>query len=138
MKQNSKKLTLLTAVVAALAIFAAACGSDGDSASESTAQTIPSSQAPASAEGNTAPQTDAEQGQTATQQTAQPAAEASSAEDADSAADAATDPTQPAEAPVNSVLPDVTVQRVSTGEELVLSSLTPADSPLLLWFWAPH
>lgn len=38
---------------------------------------------------------------------------------------------------INSDLPDVTVQRVSIGEELVLSSLAPSDRPMLLWFWSP-
>jgi len=38
----------------------------------------------------------------------------------------------------NSVLPDVEVVRIATNEELLLSSLTPSDRPLLLWFWAPH
>ena len=38
----------------------------------------------------------------------------------------------------DSVLPDVDLIRVSTGETVRLSSLTPAETPLLLWFWAPH
>ena len=133
MKQNSKKLALLVATLAALAIFAAACGSDGDSASEGTTRTSPSSQAPASGEGNSAPQTAAEQGQAAAPQTAQP-----DAQPAAETTDAAVGPVQPTSAPIDSDLPDVTLQRVSTGEELLLSSLAPADRPLLLWFWAPH
>ncbi len=35
-------------------------------------------------------------------------------------------------------LPDVTVIDVAGGESLVLSSLAPADRPILVWFWAPH
>lgn len=35
-------------------------------------------------------------------------------------------------------LPAVTVVNVVSGESLVLSSLAPADRPILLWFWAPH
>ena len=39
--------------------------------------------------------------------------------------------------PVND-LPAVTVVNVVSGESLVLSSLAPADRPILAWFWAPH
>ena len=35
-------------------------------------------------------------------------------------------------------LPAVTVVDVVSGESLVLSSLAPADRPILVWFWAPH
>ena len=35
-------------------------------------------------------------------------------------------------------LPDVEVVDVGSGERLVLSSLAPADRPILAWFWAPH
>ena len=38
----------------------------------------------------------------------------------------------------DSALPDVDLIRVSTGDTVKLSSLTPAENPLLLWFWAPH
>ena len=131
--QTSKKLILLVAALAVLAIFAAACGSDGDSASETTARTSPSSQAPASGEGNSAPQTAAEQGQAVSPQTAQP-----DAQPAAETTDATVGPVQPTSAPIDSDLPDVTLQRVSTGEDLLLSSLAPSDRPLLLWFWAPH
>ena len=131
--QTSKKLILLAAAMAVLAIFAAACGSDGDSASETTAQATPSPQAPASDASDSTTQTVAEQTQAAaspaTQQTAQPDAGTTAATD---------DPVLPSAAPIDSDLPDVAVQRVSTGEELVLSSLAPASRPLLLWFWAPH
>ena len=43
----------------------------------------------------------------------------------------------PAAAPDND-LPEVTVVNVVSGESLVLSSLAPADRPILAWFWAPH
>lgn len=39
--------------------------------------------------------------------------------------------------PVND-LPAVTVVNVVSGESFVLSSLAPADRPILAWFWAPH
>jgi len=39
--------------------------------------------------------------------------------------------------PVND-LPEVTVVNVVSGESIVLSSLAPADRPILAWFWAPH
>jgi len=38
----------------------------------------------------------------------------------------------------DSVLPDVNVLRVSTGETVNLASLAPASTPLIIWFWAPH
>lgn len=43
----------------------------------------------------------------------------------------------PAASPDND-LPEVTVVNVVSGESLVLSSLAPADRPILAWFWAPH
>ena len=51
-------------------------------------------------------------------------------------------PAEPAPAPapgdpVND-LPAVTVVNVVSGESFVLSSLAPADRPILAWFWAPH
>ena len=44
----------------------------------------------------------------------------------------------PEPTPADSELPDVDLIRVSTGDTVRLSSLTPAATPLLLWFWAPH
>ena len=46
----------------------------------------------------------------------------------------------PAPAPADPAndLPAVTVVNVVSGESSVLSSLAPADRPILLWFWAPH
>ena len=35
-------------------------------------------------------------------------------------------------------LPNVEVVDVGSGESIVLSSLAPADRPILAWFWAPH
>jgi hypothetical protein len=35
-------------------------------------------------------------------------------------------------------LPDVTMIDIVTGEEVSLSSFAPADTPIVLWFWAPH
>lgn len=35
-------------------------------------------------------------------------------------------------------LPDVEVVDIATGEKLALTSLVPAQRPLLVWFWAPH
>lgn len=37
-----------------------------------------------------------------------------------------------------SLLPNVDVVRVDTGESVNLSSLAPTDRPMVLWFWAPH
>ena len=55
------------------------------------------------------------------------------------AADPAPAP-QPAPAPAGPVndLPEVTVVNVVSEESFVLSSLAPADRPILAWFWAPH
>lgn len=46
-------------------------------------------------------------------------------------------PAPPAAGPVND-LPEVDVINVVSGETLLLSSLAPADRPILAWFWAPH
>ena len=37
-----------------------------------------------------------------------------------------------------SVLPGLSVDDVAAGTKVDLSSLAPADRPLLVWFWAPH
>lgn len=51
-------------------------------------------------------------------------------------------PADPAPAPApgdpRNDLPEVTVVNVVSGESLLLSSLAPADRPILAWFWAPH
>lgn len=51
-------------------------------------------------------------------------------------------PADPAPAPASgdpaNDLPAVTVVNVVSGESFVLSSLAPADRPILAWFWAPH
>ncbi|MCY4104619.1 MAG: hypothetical protein OXG55_15385 [bacterium] len=51
-------------------------------------------------------------------------------------------PADPAPAPAPrdpaNDLPAVTVVDVVSGESFVLSSLAPADRPILAWFWAPH
>ena len=36
------------------------------------------------------------------------------------------------------VLPDLSVTDIATGDQVTLRSLVPADRPVLLWFWAPH
>jgi len=46
--------------------------------------------------------------------------------------------TPPAPAAARSVLPDLSVDDVAAGTKVDLSSLAPADQPLLVWFWAPH
>ncbi|MGH8999679.1 MAG: hypothetical protein ACRDY7_09845 [Acidimicrobiia bacterium] len=35
-------------------------------------------------------------------------------------------------------VPEASMRDVSTGEELELASLVPAERPILFWFWAPH
>ena len=35
-------------------------------------------------------------------------------------------------------LPDVTVTDVATEQPVTLASVTRADLPTLVWFWAPH
>ena len=48
-------------------------------------------------------------------------------------------PPAPATAPADrNELPAVNVVDVASGESLLLSSLAPADRPILVWFWAPH
>ncbi len=45
---------------------------------------------------------------------------------------------EPAAAANLSILPAIDVVNVQTSETVNLSSLTPAERPILLWFWAPH
>jgi len=49
-------------------------------------------------------------------------------------------PSAAAQAPATgkSVLPDLAVDDVAAGSKVNLSSLVPAEQPLLVWFWAPH
>ena len=53
-----------------------------------------------------------------------------------------TGPVAPSVAPqapaAASVLPALSVDDVAAGTKVELSSLAPADRPLLVWFWAPH
>ena len=50
----------------------------------------------------------------------------------------APEPAPPAADAGPNTLPDVTVLDVASGESVVVSSLAPADRPILVWVWAPH
>ena len=60
------------------------------------------------------------------------------AQDGRAPAPPASPPAEPPAAAGPTILPDVTVIDVVSGESLLVSSLAPADRPILLWFWAPH
>ncbi len=38
----------------------------------------------------------------------------------------------------NGALPSIVVNDVAAGTKVDLSTVPPADKPLLVWFWAPH
>jgi len=38
----------------------------------------------------------------------------------------------------NGALPSIVVNDVAAGTKIDLSTVPPADKPLLVWFWAPH
>jgi len=69
--------------------------------------------------------------------TADPPPAAAPAAPADPPPAPADPPPAPAAAGPNA-LPQVSVVDVASGDSIVLSSLAPADRPILVWFWAPH
>lgn len=137
--KGKKRIVLLLAAIASLAVFAAACG-DGDS-NEANPLVEPAETVPTPSPETPAP-SDRGSGSSSS------GSNEGSSNEGTSSSESSPDPvpsptTQPAPTtpppvPVDSDLPDVTILRVSTGEELNLSSLAPASRPLLLWFWAPH
>jgi hypothetical protein len=121
----------LLALVVGSVLVVASCGDGGDttvatpSTMSSTAADTPSS--------------------TASVSTAAPAAEQgvsapTSSEPAAAEPPPATPPvaTDPPATEVVEPLPDVLVHDVTAGTQVSLSSLLPADRPILLWMWAPH
>ena len=71
-----------------------------------------------------------------------PAETGSADSDSQTPAPAETESDDPAEtaAPlqVSADVPDLELIDVATGSEVQLRSLFPSDTPVLLWFWAPH
>ena len=113
------------ALVVCLTLVAGACGSA--SSSDTAATAAPAiADAPGDAgrpTGNEEPVEDSA-----------PTAGNDAAEPAGGDVAPATDAAPPAE----SVIPDVDVVDLATGETVNLASFAPADRPILLWFWAPH
>lgn len=138
-----KHIVLLLSAVVALAVFVAACGG-GDSGETSPAAEpadtapAPTSETPASS-GNDGGRNDGggNDGDSSSGDESVSAPESNPVPASNPTAEAL-EPSASPPAPINSDLPDVPMLRVSTGEELSLSSLAPASRPLLLWFWAPH
>ncbi len=112
----------LAALTVCAALIAAACGS-GEGDVSSGPVTVGE---PAATQGET-PTTPPAPSDSGVPQTAAP-------QPAESGEPAATE----APAPVASDLPNVDVLDVYTGETVNLTSLAPAGTPLLLWFYAPH
>lgn len=136
-----KHIVLLLSAVVALAVFAAACG--GGDSGETSPAAEPADTAPAPTSETPAPGSDSSSGGSSSDGVSS-GGDAVSTTEGSPSPDSTTEATEtPAilaspPAPIDSDLPDVTMLRVSTGEELRLSSLAPASRPLLLWFWAPH
>lgn len=106
------KIRLLS-IVLAFALVAVACGGDAASTGEmltddGTAETTPMTTAPAQQQG------------------------------ASSTTAAETPTTASAAASIESDLPAVNVVNLADGSELTLNTLATGETPLLLWFWAPH
>jgi hypothetical protein len=122
----------LAIALSALALVATACAGEG------TATTI------AGSEGESNPPTSQADGGletrgSITEAEVPPTTDAPSATDPPSAqgseapvTSAAEDPTPPSD------LPDVPLIDLATGAEFSVASLVPSDTPILLWFWAPH
>ena len=147
--KGKKRIVLLLAAIASLAVFAAACG-DGDSNEANPlvepAETVPtpSPETPAPSDrgsGSSSSGSDegsSNEGTSSSESSPDPVPDPTAEATQPAPTPASTAPTTPPPVPLDSDLPDVTILRVSTGEELNLSSLAPASRPLLLWFWAPH
>lgn len=123
-------MSRLAIALSALALVVAAC------AGESTATTIAGSEGEANA-----PTSPADGGL----ETRGSITEAEVPPTTDAPTDAP--PAQEPEAPVTSAaeeptppsdLPDVPLIDLATGAEFSVASLVPSDTPILLWFWAPH
>ncbi len=120
------------AVAAGLTLVAGACGSPSSSETATTVAEAPGPDEPRDASPSTA-----------TDEPIDESMEEPALPDGDAVEPAAGDdapPTEAAEpaAAVDSVLPDVDVVDLATGETVNLASFAPADRPILLWFWAPH
>lgn len=133
-----KHIVLLLSAVVALAVFAAACG--GGDSGETSPAAEPADTAPAPTSGTPAPSGNdggRDDGDSSSEDESVSAPESNPVPASNPTAEAL-EPSASPPAPIDSDLPDVPMLRVSTGEELRLSSLAPASRPLLLWFWAPH
>ena len=115
------KIPRLLLALLALAFVATACG--GASESETTAADVPSDQQSAEPDGAavSADPPAADDGEPSDQQSAE--------------SDGAATRVDP---PAESVIPEVDVVDLATGDTINLASFAPSDRPILLWFWAPH
>lgn len=113
----------------AIAIVAAACGSDTANPITVPGTAAPSNQAGAELE-TKGSITEAE----VPEATAPPpVTEASPAQGSQTPTTSVTpEPAPPSD------LPDVQLIDLATGGEFSVASLVPSDTPILLWFWAPH
>lgn len=129
-------MSRLATALSALALVAAACAGEG------TATTVagsdgeanpPTSQADGGLE-TRGSITEAELPPTTDAPTdTPPASEAPSAQEPEApVTSAAEEPAPPSD------LPNVPVIDLATGAEFSVASLVPSDTPILLWFWAPH
>jgi len=124
--------------LSAVAMLAAACA--GDSTATTTADseggtTPPSSQPEAGLE-TRGSITEAEAPPTTD---APPATDAPPTTEGQSAQEPESPTTSAAEEPAPpSDLPDIQLIDLATGGEFSVASLVPSDTPILLWFWAPH
>lgn len=119
--------------VSATAIVAAACSADpGDSGADSAADS------PVQTGGGLETRGSITEAEVPPASDPPPATESPPATETP-AAEPETPTTSVAEEPAPpSDLPDVTVIDLATGGEFSVASLVPSDTPILLWFWAPH
>lgn len=126
----------LAIALSALALVAAACAGAGPATTNSGSEgeaNPPTSHADGGLE-TRGSITEAEVPPTTDAPTdAPPATEGPSAQGPDApVTSAAEEPTPPSD------LPDVPLIDLATGAEFSVATLVPSDTPILLWFWAPH
>ena len=114
----------LLAVIAGFVLVVAACSSPAAISTTAGAQT----EAPVDPPDSTSEPAAGDPAPTASPSGAEPGPETSEPQE----------PEDSAEPAGQNELPDVRLVDLGTGADVTLASFAPADTPIVLWFWAPH
>lgn len=119
------------AVLLALSLGAAACGADSSSTDAGSAESAPPTvQESSEAEPESESESESASDTGSNEEAADPGDDSGDDVEESAASDAA---------PAENLFPDVDVLDIPTGETVNLKAeLAGGDTPVLLWFWAPH